>query len=1161
MNDAERGYSPPIDNDQRLAALNPLESVCVTAPAGSGKTELLSQRVLRLLATADQPEEILAITFTRKAAAEMHHRIIQALRNAKASEQPQQAHKKLSWQLARQALERDQLRGWHLLENPYRLKIQTIDSFCASLTRQMPILSNFGSQPQVADDPEQCYRQAVHDFFAVLEQDNPFADELFKLLQHLDNDVSKVERLMSTLLARRDQWLGHIGIAGDPATAKRILENTLQQIITDNLLQLSIALRDLAPELLPLMDYAGCNMQWQRLDSPLTLLAGIVELPPVSVDAVDQWLAMAELLLTKTGSWRKSIDKRAGFPTETQDGDKALAKELKARFISLLANLQNDAALQPLLQELRHLPSAHYPAKQWQLLESLTRLLPGLVAQLSLVFQQQGEVDYSQISMAALQALGDGLNPSELAMKLDYQLRHILVDEFQDTASTQYRLLQRLVEGWAEHNANNPQRPNTLFIVGDGMQSIYGFREANVGLFLEARKIGVNGVKLQDLPLTVNFRSDPLVVEWINATFSQAFPQQENLSRGAVPFEHAAPFNATNDSATVEVLVFAGDDARQREAAKVVELVQAAQHQNSDASIAVLVRNRGHLRDIVPALTKAGINWHATDIDPLASYSPIIDLLSLTKALFNIADRISWVALLRTPWLGLSNNDLHSLLSGAELIPVYTLLNDKKRLAKLSKQAAQRLVEVRTILNAAFSERQRLGARSWVEGVWQALGGASTVGSVEEYEIIDDYFALLESFQRGDIIESLSSFEVAVNKLYARPTTQNCQLQLMTIHKSKGLEFDVVILPAAGRQPRSDDKSLLMWREYINADGSNNGLVISPLAASGDDDAIYQHLRYEKTQSTVLENTRLFYVAATRAISQLFILTTAEMDNKGEQVKPPSSNSLIASCWDEIASSATVELPTVAATEQFGLNFAARSSRLKLQRIEAGWQPPTWSFQNPLSEFYLTNNFDNKSVTDQNAADKSPANSNNMPELLGDPLPRCVGTVCHWVLEILVERGIDLWLLMDVSLRDQWLKSLLHYHQLPESRWEQAVDQIVTAINNITADSKGQWVLSNEHEKSATELPLLSCYADSVQSRSIDRCFVDEVGDLWIVDYKTSTPFVDESKAQFIERELAAYRSQLLEYKLQLTLRDNNQQPIRMALYFTHYPHFEEVLL
>ena len=91
----------------------------------------------------------------------------------------------------------------------------------------------------------------------------------------------------------------------------------------------------------------------------------------------------------------------------------------------------------------------------------------------------------------------------------------------------QFHLLEKLTRGWQEYNESNPEAPNTLFLVGDGMQSIYGFREANVGLFLEAKRHGVNGVVLEDLPLSVNFRSDPEVVEWNNRVFSSVFPAEE----------------------------------------------------------------------------------------------------------------------------------------------------------------------------------------------------------------------------------------------------------------------------------------------------------------------------------------------------------------------------------------------------------------------------------------------------------------------------------------------------------------------------------------------------------------------------------------------------------------------------------------------------------
>ncbi|ARN75867.1 UvrD-helicase domain-containing protein [Oceanicoccus sagamiensis] len=1139
----------PVDNEQRLAALNPLHSVCVTAPAGSGKTELLSQRVLKLLASADQPEDILAITFTRKAAAEMHHRIIDALRFAASSPEPEQAHKKLTWQLARDALDRDQQCQWHLLENTGRLKVQTIDSLCASLTRQMPILSNFGAQPQVSDSSQRLYQMAVHNFLQQLEQNTYFADDLMLLMAHVDNDMAKAERLLIGLLQRRDQWLIHIGISSDPETAKEKLELSLQQLISDVLEQLYSELLAIAPELLPLLDYAGCNMQWQQSDSPICALAGIIELPANDPVALSQWRAIADMLLTQSNSWRKTVDKRAGFPTETQDGDKALAKSLKANYVELLKGFHDNDALLALLLELRHLPDAEFDQQQWQLLAALTRLLPTLVAQLTLVFQQQGEVDYSEISMAALQALGDGLSPTELAMKLDHQLCHILVDEFQDTASPQFRLLDRLLEGWSEYNSVNPEKPNTLFIVGDGMQSIYGFREANVGLFLEARAQGLNGVPLQDLPLTVNFRSDPAIVSWINSTFSQAFPLLENLSRGAVPFEHAEAFNASDSGSEITVEGFMGEDARLQEAERVVQLVQHSQAENPRASIAILVRNRSHLRDIIPALSRAGLSWNATDIDPLASYSPILDLLSLTKALFNTADRISWSALLRTPWLGLNNTDLHALLALSRRYSIWSSMQDPELLAPLSAHGRQRLNAVIPILSAAYQQRYRLSARSWVEGVWMALGGAAVVTSRSEFDFIDDYFELLENYQQGELLPSIDEFEQAVQRLYAAPQTTDSQLHVMTIHKAKGLEFDRVILPAMARQPRSDDKSLLMWREYLSADGHSSGLIMSPLGATGnEEDSIYRYLRFEQKQSTRLENTRLFYVAATRAIKQLHILLTAEKDSKTDLPKPPSQNSLLHSAWPVLEQQVQwTEAVADLKAEQFGLDFD--QSSLSLQRLRANWVAPAWNFPNPLQDYYLND----EPMSEQGCDDL------NIPQAVTDPLPQIVGTVSHWLFEVMVKQGVDCWLEKTQQQQQQWLQALLHYHNLPELLWPQAIEQITRSVDNTLTDAKGRWLFAPEHSQSLAELSLLSTVDGSVRSNSIDRCFIDAANVLWIVDYKTSSPQDNESKRDFVAREIEHYQHQLAHYKKLLSARLEQQLVIKTALYFTYYPYWCEL--
>lgn len=1151
----------PEDNQTRIDALNPLRSICVTAPAGSGKTELLSQRVLTLLARVSQPEEILAITFTRKAAAEMHFRIMEALRYAQSSPEPNQPHELLRWQLARAALDQDKSCNWQLLSNPNRLKIQTIDSLCSLLTRQMPVLSNFGAQPQISDRAERYYLEAVHNLLASLETDTLFANDLITLLGHVDNDIQKVERLLTGLLKKRDQWLLHIGLGQSDGSARRTLETTLDQLVTETLADLHHQILPVSQDLLPLMDYAGCNLQWEKSTSPIAELAGIIELPKVESASVTLWLAVSELLLTKSGTWRKSINKSSGFPTQTQDGDKKLAKELKSKLLGLLAEYKDNEKLLELLIDLRNLPQHKYSDEQWVLLESLTRLLPVLVAQLRLVFQQHSLVDFIEVSIAAAQALGDHLNPTDIAMKLDYQLKHILIDEFQDTSSTQFKLLHRLIEGWSEHNATNPQNPNTLFIVGDGMQSIYGFREANVGLFMEAKESGINGISLDDLRLTVNFRSDPAIIKWINSTFVKAFPIAENLSRGAVPYEMSAAFNQGDNASQVSVNGFVGEGAKTREAQYIVELVEKTLHESPDASIALLVRSRNSLRDIIPELAKAGIQWGAKDINPLANYAVIADLLILTKAMLNIGDKVSWSALLRTPWLGLGNSDMHILIGGdRQNYTVFSSLQNTTLMRQLSPEGAMQVSRAAKIFLFALHNRQRLNIRSWIEGIWLALGGASTVSSLEEYSFVDDYFDLLESYQQGEFSLSMSEFEQAMLSLYAKPLNENANLQVMTIHKAKGLEFDVVILPGLARQSRSDDKSLLMWREYIPRSSElvgSTGLVISPLASSTGEDPVYKYLQYEQALASKLEDTRLLYVAATRAIKELYCLFTTEIDLKTELPKPPASNSLLARIWSSLEDSTIWDQRFKKEAGQMGLDFANENKNNELKRIDSQWQPPLMKMVNPLQEYYIDNQILNE--------------MSNIPELDVDPLPRYVGLVTHAILERLAKnfdqfekdstQSGQFWREMDHAYKTKWLNALLHDQGLNSQRWESAVVQIIQNIENVLEDKKGQWILFGQHQYSYSEMKISSCNDNGINNRIIDRCFIDSNEDCWIVDYKSSRPQLEESQQAFIERESLLYSSQLSGYRRDISEHSRFSQckNIRTALYFTALPYWLEL--
>jgi len=191
------------DQQQREEAIDPARSFIVEAPAGSGKTGLLVQRFLRLLSVVERPESVVAMTFTRKAAAEMKKRVLEALTNASPLTDFQRETRKL----AEAALDQDRRLRWNLVDDSARLQIQTIDSLCALLTRQMPILSEFGGIGEATEEPSDLYLRAAREMLTNLAEGDENARSLFRrMILHFDNDVSKLEGHVVKMLSKRDQW-------------------------------------------------------------------------------------------------------------------------------------------------------------------------------------------------------------------------------------------------------------------------------------------------------------------------------------------------------------------------------------------------------------------------------------------------------------------------------------------------------------------------------------------------------------------------------------------------------------------------------------------------------------------------------------------------------------------------------------------------------------------------------------------------------------------------------------------------------------------------------------------------------------------------------------------------------------------------------------------
>lgn len=1152
----------PPDQEVRIKAVDPTHSFAVSAPAGSGKTGLLTQRVLQLLARCDYPEEILAITFTRKAAGEMQDRIIHALWDAAETDLPADPHAQRTWSLARAVLKRDQELEWHLLESPQRLRITTIDSLCRSITQQLPLASGIGAQPDTLDNPDLAYRMAVRELFKLLDQESPLREHLAHLLRHLDNNLQSVENLLSNLLATREQWLSSVLLARHQ-NARHYFETVLGTVITEHLIQVKERLQPFGSDLITLADQAAQHLQAEgERKNRIADLLGITDLPKPQVDDLPRWLAIADFLLTNSGSFRARLTKAEGFPAGKQ------YSALKDSFNELIAAIsETHPDTEELIAEIRYLPPATYADEQWQLLESLTYILPQLVAELMLVFKQLAATDYSAISQAALLALGEEDQPSDLALHLDYRIRHLLVDEFQDTASPQLELLKKLTQGWQSGDGR------TLFIVGDGMQSCYGFRNANVGLFLDARQHGIGSVPLDALDLQVNFRSQARIVNWVNQLFEKAFPSENDIARGAVRYSPSIAFKAAipDDSVQVHFALYQGEStnddddigsstetgiehARQCEATKIVELIQRAQREDPDGSIAILVRTRNHLNSILPALNSAGLDYLATDIDRLSSRMAIMDIHSLARALSDLSDRIAWLSILRAPWCGLTLSDLHAIATTnlGELSPhpdnqfpiLWQQLRHYTQISQLSQEGKKQLDRVVPVLEASIKEAYRKPLRQWVEGTWLALGGPACVIEPQDIHNIHSYFSLLDHQSDAGRIRDWDQFNQALNQLFASPNVStHTRLQVMTIHKSKGLEFDTVIIPGLDRTSRGDDKELLLWQERLSHQGEKQLLLGSFAPIGKENDPLYDFMRKEKSKRQQFEATRLLYVGCTRAIKNLHLLACIRQDD--ESLKAPGKNSLLNSIWDGVKNEAQPINSTNAFIKEPTTAHQKNPTKEAYLRLSNNWQLPSFAPELLLAQ-YRGRGISNTATENPND------NPLNIPELetRQNRLARHTGTLIHAALEMMVTRE---WIANNRRAEEYiqqqqplWVYQLGHAGWTPPER-DWSIQKITRALTHVIADKTGRWILDHRHDNSACELSLIQKDHQGIRESIIDRTFTE--GDTrWIIDYKSSEPLPNESLEEFIQNESNRYKNQLIAYKQ--AMRGSHAGPIRMALYF-----------
>ena len=1173
------GFPSPTPKDaipdaaERARALDTGASWITEAPAGSGKTGLLIQRYLKLLAKVEDPAEVLALTFTQKATAEMRDRVLAALRGCTLPpEGDENEFDQLTRQLAVDALRRNEELEWKLLERPQRLNIRTIDSLCSEIAHAVPLQSEAAGFARPVPDTEGMYRRAAHAVMMRLGGEDEALNRAVKtVLEHRDGDLPFCEKVLAEMLGTREQWGRLVPLSEgeldegnlDSKVLPRLNESLGRVLCTelaelhrcfddDVLARLEVIARELAIAVPPegeLNEFSICG--------------GRTDVLGTQAEHRDHWILMARLLLTKDGGWRKVF--------QNKFSGAELTKTIKRELGDLIKSVRSKE-LPALLHAVRSLPPAAYPPEQWVLAKAFFRLLQYALVELNLLFARDEVCDFSAVSLAARAALlHDG---NEVRAALGWNLRHLLVDEMQDTSSSQYELLIGLTAGW---NGTD----QTVFLVGDPKQSIYLFRQARVELFQQCMREGrLGSIPLGVLQLSANFRSGRTLVQQFNDTFNAVFPSGD-VAPGTVTYSPSFAIRPASPQEGVdwqiEMLPYEEDPrnklqqrryAMGREASRIAARVahwRAAY--GSKGRIAVLTRTRSHVAEIVRSLARAGIPYRAVEIEALDERREVLDVLAITRALLHPADRTAWLAVLRAPWCGAGLADLFRLAAGdnpashKQALPAYL----RERAETLAAPMRSRVNRTLDVMESATRHGGAQPLAERVERTWLSLGGDACTDDLGR-ENVRLFLRLLDEMEAGGEAVNEATLKRRAERLYAEPSHAADAIDVMTIHKAKGLEWDLVLVPGMHRPSANDRYAFLDWLELpaTGSDGERD-VLLAPLPGKGDDAGLLnQFIKTKRRQRTDAELKRLFYVAATRARTALCLSAWPEFTKEEKPAR--IQRTLLEAAWNaaenewrrveevrprrhENEEMDEFEPLSLAAAAEADAPVATLQALPKVARLPLSYDPLL------------------------------ALRGRALPASLTAPLPatelferpqgsfgaRVVGSCIHAFMERLGDTfavrlapGVDAGDVAEALLQElpSWQRAIaatLRSGGLPVTVVERAAGTVERALRKTLASKEGRWLLL-PHRSALSEAAWRS--QPGAGGVRLDRSFfagqapgAPGQDTLWIVDFKTGDRDKGDLHA-FLQRERETYSGQLNAYA-EVRLRALPlETPVMVALYY-----------
>lgn len=814
---------------EQALAINTIKSnVSLLAGAGSGKTYVLMKRFVQIL-RADlsvNPTNIVAITFTRKAADEIKGRVRQAV--SECVEQAQTDLERLRWQEHLQKVE--------------SAPISTIHSLCSRILRDNPVETQLDPEFTILEDFE------AQDFFK---------ETLQQYLRKNIKDNAALRRLVQTYGV--NSFVNQVTALGDKLS---------ELVREDNLAEPYLKAKEELPTL------------QQKLFA-----------------AVREVIEAREALGAKTKG-RQTLTEAAGLLDEMQK--QLLAPEpdcslldasgvVKVSGKALAAELTN---LKNLRQELNHVI---LNAKGCDLVQDWLAVLQEFYACLSARKQENNVLFNDDLDLLAIEHLQKN---EALRQKYQERYKYIMVDEFQDTNERQRQLIYLLC-------GNKLDGKNNLFIVGDVKQSIYRFRHADVSVFNKVKEdIAQNAG--QNLGMKTNFRSTQSIVESCNTAFCQLM----DLPKEEICLEHhegantggakicllQVPYKSKDDD------LGAKEDKWQKEAEAIAaylqqELPKVEPQFRPGASKAILLRAMTHCEILRQTLQGYGINCVVVKGKGFYEQQEVLDILNLMAALHNRYASLELAGALRSNYFGLDDATLTQLFWQTENDkPLWDVLqavgsgelqlNLPPEQQALAMHAAERLRSMRQA--AALMALPELFAQLWDElkpefVLSQQENGPSKLANVKKLRRLAQQYCQTKQASLAEWLQNVKDLRASSSKEPAATVQADDALQIMTIHNSKGLEFDLVILPQLDKSVKGDTASI----KYLPGKEGEQGLLgikVPDKEMQLQNSGVYELAKARDSELEEEESRRLLYVAMTRAQKQLLMVGTVAKEKLPEAV-------------------------------------------------------------------------------------------------------------------------------------------------------------------------------------------------------------------------------------------------------------------------------------